>query len=263
MEPQGVLEVPTLLTPGFVKWCHVPNPRYWLPPFPCFFLDPARDADSPGATADRWYGSDQVEEFARVAQATVKSFYREHARGQKGEIPAFFAEKFVPADHIRSIVSQLYPRTREIFLVRDPRDTLVSVRAFDNKRGRGEFAGQLVETDEQLVGMIRNSILDLTRLWKSRCQYGTLVRYEDLIRSPTNQLGAMLDALELDSSANIVDAMVKAGNETTANVNAHRTSPDVGSSIGRWKRDLEPRLQKICDEALGGLLDDELGGSSR
>jgi hypothetical protein len=71
----------------------------------------------------------------------------------------------------------------------------------------------------------------------------------------------MLDALELDSSANIVDAMVKAGNETTPNVNAHRTSLDAASSIGRWKRDLEPRLQKMCDEALGALLD-ELGGSA-
>jgi hypothetical protein len=71
----------------------------------------------------------------------------------------------------------------------------------------------------------------------------------------------MLDAMELDSSANIVDSMVRAGKETTANVNSHRTSPDVASSIGRWKRDLEPRLQKICDEAFDGLLD-ELGGSS-
>ena len=105
------------------------------------------------------------------------------------------------------------------------------------------------------------SMLSLIQLWKRRSQYGTLVRYEDLIRSPTEQIRAMLDALELDSSANIVDSMVKAGNETTANVNAHRTSPDGPSSIGRWKRDLEPRLQKICDEAFDGLLD-ELGGSS-
>jgi hypothetical protein len=235
--------------------------RKRLPPFPSFFLDPAIDADSLGATADRWYGSDQIEEFARAAQATVESYYREYANSRKRATPAFFAEKFAPADHIRSIMRQLYPRTREIFLVRDPRDTLVSVRAFHNKRGVGEFAGQLVETDEQLVGMIRNSILDLTRLWKSRSQYGMLVRYENLIRSPTKQIRAMLDALELDSSANIVDAMVKAGNENTANVNAHKTSPDVPSSIGRWKRDLEPRLQKMCDEAFDGLLD-ELGGSS-
>ena len=234
--------------------------RKRLIPFPYFILDPIF-AGSVGPTVDRWYGSDQVEEFARVAQATVESFYREHARGRKRATPAFFAEKFAPADHIRSIMRQLYPQTREIFLVRDPRDTLVSVRAFENKRGRGEFAGQLVETDEQLVGLIRSSMLDLTRLWKSRSQYGTLVRYEDLIRSPTKQIRAMLDALELDSSANIVAAMVKAGNEATANVNAHKTSPDAASSIGRWKRDLEPRLQQMCEEGFDGLLD-ELGGSS-
>ena len=157
---------------------------------------------------------------------------------------------------------QLYPRGAEIFLVRDPRDTLASVRAFNARRGFGDFGGQLVETDEQLVGLMRTHTLSLVQTWKSRSQYGPLVRYEDLIRSPTEQIRAMLDALELDSSANIVDSMVKAGNETTANVNAHQTSPDAPSSIGRWKRDLEPRVQKICDEAFDGLLD-ELGGSSR
>jgi hypothetical protein len=52
--------------------------------------------------------------------------------------------------------------------------------------------------------------------------------------------------------------MVKAGNEVTADVNAHQTSQ---SSVGRWKQDLEPRLQKICDEAFHGLLDELYGGS--
>jgi hypothetical protein len=247
--------VNTLQAQSFEFW----TDRQRLIPFPSFFLDPVF-AGSVGATVDRWYGSDQVEEFARVAQATVESFYREHARARKDATPALFAEKFAPADHIRSIMWQLYPRTREVFLVRDPRDILASVRAFDNKRGRGEFAGQLVEEQEQLVGMIRNGILDLTRLWKSRSQYSTLVRYENLIRSPAEEIRAMLDALELDSSANIVGSMVRAGNEVTADVNAHRTSPDVPSSIGRWKRDLEPRIQKMCDKAFDGLLE-QLGST--
>ena len=108
---------------------------------------------------------------------------------------------------------------------------------------------------------MRAEMLSLIQRWKSTSHRDPLVRYEDLVRSPTEQIRAMLDAVELDSSANIVDAMVKAGNETTADVNAHRTSPDVPSSIGRWKRDLEPQLQKICDEAFGGLLD-ELSGST-
>jgi hypothetical protein len=86
------------------------------------------------------------------------------------------------------------------------------------------------------------------------------VRYEDLISSPTEHIRAMLDALGLDSSSNIVDSMVKAGNEVTADVISHRTSHDGLSSIGRWKRDLEPQLQKICDESFDGLLD-ELDGT--
>jgi hypothetical protein len=241
---------------------------YWtdpklLPPFPYFFKDPAIGLNPrEDAALDRWYATDQVEEFARVAQAAVESFYGEYASTRKQTAPAFFAEKIVPVGHVRRIMRLLYPRAREIFLVRDPRDTLVSVLAFHAKHGVADFGRERrVESDEQLVGLIRRSILSLTQLWKGRSQYGTLIRYEDLVCSPTEHIRAMLDALELDSSANIVDAMVKAGKETTANVNAHRTSAGGASSIGRWKRDLEPRLQKLCDEAFDGLLD-ELGGSS-
>ena len=184
-----------------------------LPPFPYFFIDPATGPIPPEqATLDRWYATDQVEEFARVAQAAVESFYREYASARNRTTPAFFAEKLVPAGHVRWIMRQLYPQAREIFLLRDPRDTLVSVLAFHAKPPGG-FGAQSVGTDEQLVSLVRESIVALTQLWKRRSQYGTLVRYEDLICSPTQQIRTMLDALELDSSANIVDSMVKAGTE--------------------------------------------------
>jgi hypothetical protein len=232
-----------------------------LSPFPYFFIDPHTGPIPPEqATLDRWYASDQIEEFARVAQAAVESFYRVYASARNRTTPAFFAEKIVPAGHIRWMMALLYPRAREIFLVRDPRDTLASTLAFHTKNISAQRV-QSVGTDEQLVVGLRESILSITHLWKRRSRNDALVRYEDLICSPTEQIRAMLDAMELDSSANIVDSMVRAGKETTANVNSHRTSPDVASSIGRWKRDLEPRLQKFCDEAFDGLLD-ELGGSS-
>ncbi len=245
--------------------------RFWrdpkrLPPFPYFFRQPfVPPTPTEDVAVDRWY-FDQVEEFARVAQAAVESFYREYARRRKRMTPAFFAEKIVHqkgvrVGHYHWTMRLLYPRVREIFLVRDPRDTLASVLAFNARRGFDDFGRELVDTDEQYVDVIRTRMLSFVQLWKSRSQYSTLVRYEDLVRSPTEQIRAMLDPLELDSSANIVEAMVKAGNEATADVNAHRTSPDARSSVGRWKRDLEPRLQKICDEAFGGLLD-ELDASS-
>lgn len=235
-----------------------------LPPFPYFFLDPATGPVPPEqATLDRWYGTDQIEEFARVAQATVESFYREYASARDRTTPAFFAEKAVPGGHCRWIMQQLYPRAREIFLVREPRDTLASVLAFHARHGvAGGFGAQSVGTDEQLVALVRESLLSLIQLWKCRTQYGTLVRYEDLVRSPTKQIRATLDALELDSTENIVKSMAKAGQEATADVDPHRTSPDGPSSIGRWKRDLEPRLQEICDAAFERLLD-ELDANSR
>lgn len=232
-----------------------------LSPFPYFFLDPATGPVPPEQAAlDRWYATDQVEEFARVAQAAVESFYREYASARNHRAPAFFAEKMVPFGHVRCILRLLYPEVREIFLVRDPRDTLVSLLAF-HANPPGGFDSQSVGTDEELVLVVRDSLRAITQLWKRSSRNDALVRYEDLIRSPGEQIRGMLDALGLDSSASIVDSMVRAGKETTANVNSHRTSPDVASSIGRWKRDLEPRLQKICDEAFDGLLD-ELGGRS-
>ncbi len=250
-----------------VDTSQVESLKFWkdpkqLPPFPYVFLD----AGSVGAIAERLYASIQVGEFARVAQAAVESFYREYASTINRTAPAFFAEKSVQQKgvhpgHYDWTMRQLYPRGREIFLVRDPRDTLASVLAFNARRGFDDFGRELVETDEQYVDVIRTRILALVQTWKSVSHRGPLVRYEDLIQSPTKQLRAMLDALGVDSSANVVDAMVRAGNETSASVKAHKTSPDAPSSIGRWKWDLEPRLVKICDDALGGLLDG-LGGNS-
>ncbi len=196
-----------------------------------------------------------------MAQTAVESFYGAYADARNRTTPAFFAEKMVPAGHCRWTTRLLYPRAREIFLVRDPRDTLASVLAFDARGGIAGFGREWVETDEQYVSLIRMYMLEFVEMWKRSSRYSALVRYEDLVRSPTEQIRAMLDALKLDSSANIVDSMVEAGNQVTAEVNAHRTSPDGLSSIGRWKSDLEPRLKAICDDAFDGLLD-ELGGSA-
>jgi hypothetical protein len=232
-----------------------------LAPF-FYYLNPGHMKAVESQVIDRWYGSDQVEEFARVAQAAVESFYREYASARKSATPAFFAEKGgVGQTYIRPIMWQLYPRGREIFLVRDPKDRLASVLAFNARRGFDHFGREGVDTDEQYVDVVRAHTVNLVETWKHSSHRGPLVRYEGLIGSPTEHIPAMLDALELDSSANIVAAMVRAGNEVTADVNAHRTSL---SSIGRGKQDLEPRLQKICDEAFRELLKelDGLDGSS-
>ena len=260
-----------LATPGDIRL--VESFQFWtdperLPRFPYCF-DPAVAHPTPakaegldvGLRYTDWYAPDQVDEFARVAQAAVESFYREYASGRKSTTPTFFAEKVVLAGRYDWIMRQLYPRGREIFLVRDPRDRLASVLAFNDRFATPGWDRDKVTTDEEYVDVVREEMLSLIQLWEFASHRGLLVRYEDFILSPTEQIRAMLDALELDSSADIVSSMTKAGNESTADAISHRTSPNVTSSIGRWKRDLEPRMQKICDEAFSGLLD-RLGGAA-
>jgi hypothetical protein len=126
------------------------------------------------AALDRWYTTDQVENFARVAQAAVESFYHEYAGTRKRTAPAFFAEKIVPAGHARRLMRLLYPRARQIFLFRDPGDYLASVLAFFRK-DRRRF-----ETDEQYFDVICTRMLPLAQKWKRTLRYSTLVLYEDL-----------------------------------------------------------------------------------
>ena len=75
-----------------------------------------------------------VEQAAAVCQSSVEKFYEEVASNQDQVCPAFFAEKQVP-DEVPGILWELYRGTREIFVIRDFRDMLCSIRAFNAKRG--------------------------------------------------------------------------------------------------------------------------------
>jgi hypothetical protein len=113
---------------------------------------------------------------------------------------------------------------------------------------------------EEFIEVIRS---DLVSWWKYRSSRGALVRYENLMCSSEATLREMLDTLALHSPAKVVDSMVQAGNAMTAEVKGDRTSPDGFSSVGRWAKDLDLRLQEICNDAFRDLLDEaDLGYGS-
>lgn len=228
-----------------------------LSQFPFSWTIPARRVHPPEqAAVDRWYAGSHVEELASMAQNATESFYREYALAGERRAVAYFAEKSAPAGHCAWTIWQLYPRAKEIFLFRDPRDILASALAFNAKRGYPSFGRQRVGTDEEFTEVVRADLLSLLSRWKRRSSRGALLRYEDLMRSPEAALREMLDTFALDSSDEVVNSMVRAGNAVTAEVDGHRTSPDGLSSVGRWAKDLEPRLQSTCNDAFRGLLDE-------
>ena len=203
-------------------------------------------------------GHRYVERLARFCRESIDDFYTALATLQGKASAEFFVEKFQP-DHVPRIARDLYPDTKEVFLVRDFRDLFCSVLAFNEKRGTLDFGRERFETDEEYVGWVRLGAERLVNAWKSREASSHLVRYEDLATKPAETIAGLLEYLGLDRSPEAVEGMVQSA-FAHPDTDGHRTTLTVEDSVGRWRRDLPSSLRPVVDEALNGPLS-ELGYS--
>ena len=104
---------------------------------------------NPGVIGPYPYAATEGSVFSASDCAWFKLFkgmwqaYSEHARECSSGV-RYYAEKS-PHDVVRDISPQMY--TKNIFLVRDPRDELVSIREFNKKRGYNGFGWQPQEQE--------------------------------------------------------------------------------------------------------------------
>jgi Sulfotransferase family len=209
-----------------------------------------RRLKDPGLT--RWLGEVSVREIAAFCQARIEGLYETVAAEQGTATPALFAEKFRP-DGIPELMWELYPRLREVVLVRDFRDMVASMFAYNAKRGREGFRRDSAATDaEYVVDQIKSSVRGLATAWEARSERAHLIRYEDLVLDPEPTVAALLRYLELDDSpaSEMVATLFARGPETEW----HRTTADPAASIGRWRRDLTPEARQACEQALASEL---------
>jgi len=209
------------------------------------------DRDVPPAIRE-WYGRDSVERLAAFVRETVDSFYGLVAAQNGQNQPAYYAEKRLVSGVVDPWLD-LYRNGREIFLIRDFRDMLASILAFNAKRGYQAFGRENASSDEEYVHDLEGSARAIHDAWRRRGDAGSLVRYEELVTAPRETLPRILAYLNLESSDAIVDAMIDLV-EKTPELREHRTTGDATSSIGRWKTDLDDRLKTACDEAFGPIL---------
>jgi len=165
----------------------------------------------------------------------------------------FFVEKHVP-DMTPRLVWELYPGAKEIILVRDPRDMLASILAFNEKRGSSGFGRDRVETDTDFVRQLASGVSGLMQNWRSRREQAHLLRYEDLLTAPEKTLRETFEYVGIDASADMVQRVLRQASAPDAALAFHMTSRDQGASIGRWKRDLRADVQALCSEEFGPAL---------
>lgn len=202
-----------------------------------------------------WMGRDYVEDLARFCQRNAEEAYKRIAIGQNQTNVRYMAEKH-RADTLPWLVWELYPKAKEIFLVRDFRDVYSSMLAYNTKFGRRAFGPEHIKTDEEFAHFLRNStIKNLSRSWPKRQDRAHLIRYEDLITRPNDILKGMFEYLELDAGDEMITGILQRASAENPEMKQHLTSSNVSNSLGRWRSSLSPELQTAANAAFGDVLE--------
>ena len=223
------------------------RPRWWLGdegPTPGF--DPQRGLQ-------RWLGSDAVASVADMCRERIDALYAEAATAASDGPPRWFAEKHT----LRSaaVTAELYPRAREVLLVRDFRDMVASILAFNRKRGVRGFGEGAAADPIDYVRRLSGWAEGMVRRLERRGGRAHVLRYEELALEPRATLEGLLRYLEADAGASTLAAMLDALAEEMPELAEHTTSPDAESSIGRWRTDLDDELKRACEASFGRALE--------
>jgi hypothetical protein len=186
--------------------------------------------------------------FARKAD----EFYCKLAEDQEKQGVLYFAEK-ASFGGILDFCHQLYPRLKEIILVRDPRDVYASIRAFNKRRAATDFGAERARDDFEHVSLLALDMLVWTERYLRNQNEILLVRYEDLIQDYETELTRVFRFLELDADKEVITKVIADGLVPESRT-AHMTSHSVESSVGRWKKDLPPNLAEHCSRQFENAL---------
>jgi hypothetical protein len=207
-----------------------------------------------------WYGQDAVEEIAAFCQRSVEQTYLRVAADLERSGPAYFVEKTLPS-RTASLFAQLYPGMREVFLVRDPRDMMSSMIAFDRQRGFDAFRHTGEGDDLDLARRLASTFGQLLREREQRDGRALLVRYEDLVRDPLEVLRRIAGHAGVEADDTLLESVVRHGTVETTESRMHRTSADSASSMNRYRDTLSVKVQDLWLELAGDLLE-KVGYSS-
>jgi hypothetical protein len=206
-------------------------------------FDPAEDG---GERFSEYAFGTLWDEFSRRATAQTRS---RHKRPD-AEVH-YYAEKHLSTWQVD--MSEL-PPVRLIAVLRDPRDTYVSITSFTKKReraGRKRSMGrQPGESHDSWLERHLGRQKDRLRWLRKALDSGDMpvVRYEDLVLNLDKEARRLEEILgvELDPAAVTADEKMRA---------THVSASTPEASVGRWRREMDPELVKRFNDELGRELE--------
>ena len=137
-----------------------------------------------------------------------------------------------------------------IVLLRDPRDTYVSINAFNRMRGSAGFGRNRARSDREHLDHLIARQRERLR-WVAELLGGEdppVVRYDELVLD-THRVAAGIErrlGIELDPDAALEDAHMR---------KAHVSADSPESSVGRWRRELDAETADLFRRELGEELE--------
>ena len=200
----------------------------------------------------RWFGCSYVSELAAFAQKMIDQFYMS-LDANTANAGRFFAEK-QDLSFGRWLLLELYPRARELILVRDFRDMACSMLGFYRKRSVVSFGRDMVDSDVAFIDNLAPAIDRFRQAWQERSEKALLLRYEDLIDSPASSLSRILAYLDIAEDSVTVERMVASALHDDPATRQHRTSASNEKSIGRWRVDMTDDMKYAANRVFGTAL---------
>lgn len=172
------------------------------------------------------YTADAAAAVTETAGLLLGSFY-ERVAGRSDF--THWGDKLPDARAARAVQS-LFPETRFVLVVRDPRDNFCSYHRFARKPAIIAKYSELAEMTAASFALEWNN---LNAACADYLEPLHVVRYEDMVAAPTEQLAALLEFLGLPPHPD-----VDASAERPAIYAGHGTSASVAESVGRWRDEL-------------------------
>jgi hypothetical protein len=205
-------------------------------------------------------GGEAVRRLAAFARDRIDDFYARVARAEGKDGANVFAEKTLERrghEPLRALMDDLYPDFREVLLVRDPRDMLCSMLAYDEKRGYAGWGRRPEQDVDDFVVQLHEDLLRMMETHRAKGSGSLLVRYEDLVLDPAATLARVLEHVEVDAGTRTIADVLAGAREEVEGMAFHRTTASAADSIDRWRRDLDPeraeRVSAVFADTLGAL----------
>ena len=195
------------------------------------------------------YGKTNLVDKQRLFETCFVSLWENFSLSMKEQISAEYGNQYFYAEKVPSEVADAsndFLGGRNIFLLRDPRDEMVSIMSFNQKRGFRSFGWAENDTEVSYAKkMCKNRRFFMQHMFKANDSYRRInVRYEDLINKGQEEVERLSEWTGVDLSFD------KAMSNSEIR-DRHMTSRDSASSVERWRGELSTEAQNIFSSELG------------